>query len=240
MEMTVNQWALCAHEDDTQREELIRAHTQQILRVASGLCRRYVTQSDDEWSVALWGFSRAVDEYRSDRGDFLPFAKTVIRRELIDYYRKERSHASEVAVAPHVLAGEATPEEDGLGVTDAVAAQSCAAADDSLRQEIEAVTGELQCYGICFFDLAECSPRQDKTRRQCAAAIRCALDNDLLCEEILRTGKLPIKALTQAANVPAKTLDRYRRYILMALVVLTGDYPHLAGYLRFVREEDRP
>ena len=84
MDNAVNALALRAVEDRQVREELIREHEALILRTASVACRRFVTRSDDEWSIALWAFSRAVDDYSPTRGDFLPFAATLIRRDLID------------------------------------------------------------------------------------------------------------------------------------------------------------
>lgn len=70
MTSTVNQMALLAAEDERRREELIHAHEQLILRTASSVCRRYVGRSDDGWSIALGAFSRAVDVYNEDKGDF--------------------------------------------------------------------------------------------------------------------------------------------------------------------------
>ena len=48
---------------------------------------------------------------------------------------------------------------------------------------------------------------------------------------------LPVKALAAASGISRKTLDRYRKYIIMAVLVLDGDYPQLAEYLKFVKEE---
>ena len=55
--------------DEHRREELIRSQEQTILRTASAACRRFVSRSDDEWSVALCAFSRAVDVYDEAKGD---------------------------------------------------------------------------------------------------------------------------------------------------------------------------
>ena len=119
----------------------------------------------------------------------------------------------------------------------AVIQQSRDADDHSLRDEIVAANEMLKDFGFRFFDLTECSPQQDKTRKECAVAIRTALTDSALFAALTKTRKLPIKALSAASGVSRKTLDRYRKYIIMAVLILDGDYPQLQEYLKFVREE---
>ena len=48
---------------------------------------------------------------------------------------------------------------------------------------------------------------------------------------------MPVKALANATGITKKTIDRYRKYMIMAILILEGDFPHIAEYLKFVREE---
>ena len=105
MTEAMNQFAIAAASDERKREELIYSNEQTILRTASSVCRRYVSRSDDEFSVALCAFSKAVDVYFEAKGDFLPFAQMLIRRDLIDHFRSQQNTLREVSVAPHVLEG---------------------------------------------------------------------------------------------------------------------------------------
>ena len=109
-----------------------------------------------------------------------------------------------------------------------------------MKDEITAANEMLEEYGFRFFDLTECSPQQDKTRRGCAKAARYMLAQypPELIEELVRKKKLPVKALAKGSGVSKKTIDRYRKYLIMAVLILRGDYPHIAEYLKFVREED--
>lgn len=236
MTATINQLALSAARNEQRREELICSQEQTILRTASSACRRFVSKSDDEWSIALGAFSKAVDVYSQEKGDFLPFAQMLIKRELIDYYRSQKNSLREVSVAPHVLEGGGEPEEDPSGAYLAVVKNSREASDHSLRDEIMAANEMLQDYGFRFFDLTECSPQQDKTRRECARAIHFMLTDSALFSSLEKSRKLPVKALATVSGVSRKTLDRYRKYIIMAVLILDGDYPQLAEYLKFVKE----
>ena len=108
MTATINLLALSAAQSERRREELIRSQEQTILRTASAACRRFVSRSDDEFSVALCAFSRAVDVYDESKGDFLPFAQMLIKRDLIDFFRSQKNAQREVSVAPHVLEAAAS------------------------------------------------------------------------------------------------------------------------------------
>lgn len=232
-----NQIAVLAANDDHIRELLIHNHEKAILCTAASVCHRYVTKSDDEWSVALYAFSKAIDNYADGKGDFLPFALMLIKRDLIDWFRSQKRALSEVTVAPHVLEGGGEPEEDPDGVYYAVVKESCQRSDRSLKEEINAAYQLLEPYGFRFFELTECSPKQDKTRRECAVAIRYMLRQPQLLDELKRKRKLPVKALVKGSGISKKTVDRYRKYIIMAVLVLDGDFPQISEYLKFVREE---
>ena len=237
MQQPVNERALRASADERLREQLITDYEQTILRTAAAASRRRIDRSDDEWSVALCAFSRAIDLYDASKGDFLPFAQMLIRRDLVDAFRAQAGRAAELSVAPHILDGEGDEEEDAEHVYLAVVRDSMEAADRSLRDEIVAANAMLEEYGFRFYDLTECSPQQEKTRRECAAAIRGLLrDPPLLVSLLRRDRKLPAAQLHSLSGVSRKTLDRYRKYIIMAALILSDDYPQLAEYLKFVKE----
>ncbi len=79
MSNSVNALALAAKTDEPQREAFIQSYENLILKTASRASFRYVTKSDDEWSVALCAFSDAIDRYRPDQGSFLPFSLMLIK-----------------------------------------------------------------------------------------------------------------------------------------------------------------
>ncbi len=103
MSNSINALALAAKTDEPQREAFIRSYENLILKTASRASFRFVTKSDDEWSVALCAFSDAIDRYRPDQGSFLPFSQMLIKRALIDYHRSAARHLTEISTSPFVL-----------------------------------------------------------------------------------------------------------------------------------------
>ena len=214
-----------------------------ILSCASKAARRYITDSDDEWSVALMAFSEAVQSYDADKGAFLPFASVVIRRRVTDHLRSEGRHSAEIIVMPGAFEGD-LEEEDANGVNLRVQKR---VAEDSMeetfndsigraREEIAEMQDILREYGFSFFDLASCSPKAEKTKKSCSQAIRTMVASALLMAKMRLKRLLPAKELSEKSGVLRKILDRHRKYIIAGAEILDGDFPILASYLRSVRE----
>ena len=239
MSNCINDCAVMAGTSDILREEFILQHEHLILNAASRASYRHITKSDDEWSVALRAFSEAIDKYAHVKGDFIPFSQMLMKRALIDYHRSEASHLKEISTSPFVLEGLDDAEEAGhmdRAAYLAVVEQS-QETDNGLQDEILSANEMLKQYGFRFFDLTECSPQQEKTRQECAKAVRYILTEPQLLQDLERRRKLPIRAIASGSGVSRKVLDRYRKYIIMAVLVLHGDYPQLSEYLHFMRKE---
>ena len=237
----MNQRAVAAREDDRLRENFIRDNEQTILRIASRVTGKYITGSDDEWSVALLAFNKAIDSYSPDKGDYTAYAGVVIKRALIDYYRSEKKYAPEQPTGDELMTGESDsdPNSEVLRAVARDSADRTKRMDESrsLREEILEVNLRLKEYGFSFRDLQECSPKAGKTKKECARAITYILDHEEPLSSVIEYHRLPIKEIAESAGIKTKLLDRYRRYIIMAVIILNGEYPLLADYLQYVRKE---
>lgn len=240
-ETKLNTEALRAGQDEAAMEEFIRRHRRFILGCAYKTTHRFVSESDDEWSVALIAFHEAVKSYDAGKGNFKSFAALVIRRRLLDYLESQSRAGREITVG--AVGGDYAGDDEDvpaaeLEVQRVVARRSMESgtAETAMRDEIEAMQQVLSGYGFSFFDLADSSPKARKTKEACARVINALLGDDELLRQLRRSGALPSKALRQQAGVPKKILENHRRYIIAAAEILDGDYPHLAEYLRFVRK----
>lgn len=218
-------------------ECLIKQQEFYILKCASKTCHRYITKSDDEWSISLMAFTEAVNSYDLDKGSFLSFVDLVIRRRLIDYIKSQSKYHSELSVDPVVF--DTGPEEDceDIQIRMAVAEQVSKQDKGDIKLEIEAANLKFSEFGFTFFDLSECSPHAAKTKKACAKAINYLLNNPLLLSDLYSTKQLPLKTIEINSHVPRKILERHRKYIIAAIEIISGEYPYLAEYLRYIREE---
>jgi len=236
----LNAEALRAKQDERALEELIRKNRRFILGCSYRTTHRFITESDDEWSVALIAFHEAVRSYELEKGSFKQFAALVIKRRLMDEFGKEARHKNEIAadISGGVTDEDEQPSPIQLELRRRISEESIRrqAEAASVRDEIEAVGQTLDRYGISFFDLAECSPKAQKTKNACALVIRALIGDAALMEQLQCSGTLPIKKLCDMTGVPRKIPENHRKYIIAAAEILYGDYPQLAEYLRFVKQ----
>ena len=233
-----DQRALEAQHDETAMNRFVDESRSFILRCASRVCKRFVTDSDDEYEVALLAFWEAVRQYNSRAGSFDSFAALVIRRRLMDSFDSRSRHMREIP-AGHSMTWDGDEEQPGGVIAEVQRAITADAREDpqAVRDEIEELSGVLKEYGFSFFDLAKASPKAGKTKKSCARAVRWMLD---LAERILQMRKshsLPVAAISAALAIARKILEHHRRYIIAATEILDGDYPHLAEYLDYIRKE---
>ena len=226
---------VCEAKSDSQiRESFLLEEQIHIVRLTSVILKRNVTMSDDEYSIALIAVSDAIDGYDPGKNDFWPYAAFVIRNRLVDYYRKESSR-KEVPVAPDAFEGntdEEAPDLDvSLEVRDKIRVKSLGV-NTTLRDEIETFNSELSKYGISLNDLVECSPKSKKTKNGCADIINAIFLPPSMAGYIKSNGKIPATELLARANLQKKLMERHRKFLIAATVILSGDYPKLSEYVK--------
>lgn len=219
-------------------ENLIRQNEFYIIKCISKTTHRYITKSDDEWSIALMAFKQSIDKYELEKGSFLSFAELIIRRRLIDYSKSQSKYHPEVSVDPIIFDVEPNDEKEDISIRLAVANQVSQKDTSDLKLEIEAANKVFTSYSFSFFDLSKCSPHAKKTKKACAKAVNYMLQNPVLLREFRTAGHLPLKIIEKSTGVPRKIIERHRKYIIAAIEILSGEYPYLAEYLRYIREEN--
>lgn len=231
----IDKKAMEVKENKKHLEEFLKEYEFFILKTAYKATGKYITKSDDQWSVSLSAFNEAVNAYSYEKGSFLSFSEIVIKRRLYDYIKKQSRHFCEVSVNPYVF--ESDGEEEEIMLMQEVMEKVAVKEENEAKLEIEAVSGILKEYGFSFFDLADVSPKAKKTKLVCAKAIVYIIKNSILLNEMRRLKLLPLKTIENNLKLPRKLLERHRKYIIAGAEIMSGDYPVLQEYLKFVREE---
>ena len=209
--------------DSLVREDLISAHKEFIARVSSKACARYLNwDNDDELSIALLGFNEAIDNFDPDgKASFHSFVQMVIRRRLVDYFRKEGKHQ-------HLSLSTMDPEDEGLSRYEL---------DTSLEQYQEKENQEffarvlenyvsvLCDYNVTLDDLMKVSPKHIE-RKQTLTRAALALGNSPELMAQLQTYRLlPIKELEILTGIKRKVLEKGRKYLIaLALILSKPDF----------------
>ncbi|MDD3704744.1 MAG: RNA polymerase sigma-I factor [Clostridiaceae bacterium] len=188
---------------------------------------RYVSYGyDEELSIGLMAFDEAIVHYDREKGNFLSFAQNIIRRRLIDYYRKEKKHQSVTYISEYT-----TDEADGEEVFENVVAASEAQEkyyreeiNQLRRQELVQLKEELHNWGLEFSEVAKSSPKHTGTKSSYLDIVKYIIDRPELVAKIKQKKYLPIADIEEGIKLPRKTIERSRNYVVAAMIILTGDY----------------
>ncbi len=217
-----------ARKDGRAADALITDYMPFIKAETAKFLHRPPDQSDDELSIAMFAFYEAIRSYSRLRGSFLRFAAMQIRSRLIDNYRREkrdRGHTS-------LNACDADSQTEPLHLLpDSHDAFAESQLREATKQEIAELSAQLEQFGVSFSDIAENSPKQQRTLEQCGRAVRYARSDRALLDEFLRTKKVPLAALAKGAQVERKTLERHRRYLVAVLLICTNGYEIMRGHI---------
>lgn len=220
--------------DQNLRNELIGAYQPFIAKCVSSVCKRYIRESDDEYSIGMIAFNDAIELYAREKGaSFLSFAQVIIKRKIIDYLRKENRQNVSFSMDQQ---DEEELNENVLEIAEAKKIHKLQEDSWYRKQEILELSQQLSQYKISFKELTKLSPKH-KDARQSAVKVAKQLTSDPdLQAYVLEKKRIPIKKLLSQVTVSKKTLERNRKYILAIFIILIGDYVYLKEYLEEVSE----
>ena len=234
--------AIRAKQDLRYRNVFLQENTKFILSRAGGAMGHYISESDDEWSIALLAFNDSIDSFDPSKGEFDGFAALVIRRRLYDYLRSEKRFSQEISLEPYAIDADDLKDEEEVSSlamevrSKAVEQAMSGEGMQDIKEEIEAVGAILSKYGFTFMDLAEASPKAKKTKDGCVKVVALILGKEELLSKLRAQKSLPIRDVLSEVDVTRKLLERHRRYIIAAVEILDGDFPLLAEYMDSIRK----
>ncbi|MFZ5351196.1 MAG: RNA polymerase sigma-I factor [Bacillota bacterium] len=188
---------------------------------------RYVVYGyDDELSIGLIAFEEAIRQYEPSKGSFLAFANTVIKRRLIDYYRKEKRHQNIVYINDSINDSEDNDEVYDYIITgeQAQAKYQEQEINELRRLELVQLKEELKKYDLSFNDIAKSSPKHKGTKKLYLDIVKYIIENNTIVKTIKAKMYLPIAEIEAGTKIPRKTIERSRNYVIAAVIILTGDY----------------
>ncbi|WP_202080398.1 RNA polymerase sigma-I factor [Caldalkalibacillus salinus] len=222
--------------DSQYRNDFIRKYQPFIAKVASKVCKQYIDQSRDEYSVAIEAFNEAINHYENQQGtSFLSFAEMVIRRRVIDYIRKETRQTRDI-----FLETESTDEEQQQ---ESIAQVHASVNQYQQHQEIERRRMDiadyqelLKEYDITFQDLVTLCPKHVDARENAKQIAKTLATHQEFVFHLKEKKQLPMKELLKFVNCSRKTVERNRKYIIAMALIYIGGYESLQSYIE--PEED--
>lgn len=194
---------------------------------AKFLNRAPIEGQDEELSIAMIAFHEAINGYAKERGAFLSFASLLIKNRLIDHWRSNQRHKETLSIETPIYEDQTVSDT----LTDGVDPNDTQVIRAATRNEIKELSEQLSSFDVSLTDVAENSPRQDRTKEACLKALEVVKEEPALLETFLKTKRLPLSDLAKRAEVPKKTLERHRKYLVALLVIYSNGYEIIRGHL---------
>jgi RNA polymerase sigma factor len=217
-----------------EKNEFIQDYKPFIASTVEKCVGRYVIYGqDDELSIGLMAFEEAINQFDLGKGSFLSFAQNVIKRRIIDYYRKEKKHqnvSSINSIYPDEYDGENI--YDYINTAEQIQVQYFEQEINDLRRiEIMQLKSELEIFDLSFSDIAKSSPKHKGTKQSYMEIVKFIVENKEITNKIRQKKYIPVAEIQMATNLPRKTIERARNYVIAAVLILTGDYYSLREYI---------
>lgn len=216
------------------REQLIKEYRPFYLRVASSVAKKYlVLGRDDEASIAMSAFDEAITSFNPKAGaSFLSFAEIVIKRRMVDYFRRKARREEEIPLS--ALESEDAEENiiRKIESKEAIGAIQLQQEAEERREEIFRLNQLLSEYGVMFSDLVRISPKHQDARDRALEVAQILAKEPELLHYLTHKKALPLKELEKLVNVSRKTLERQRKYIITLTLILVGEFNYLQEYLK--------
>nr|WP_253293356.1 RNA polymerase sigma factor SigI [Bacillus safensis] len=232
---TLEQSAISIQQGDSELQNaLIEQYKPFVAKTVSSVCKRYIDEKDDEFSIGIIAFNEAIEKYSAEKGNsLLAFAELIIKRKVIDYIRKEARNAPTVQM-------DLQESENGEYSQSMIEAELSAneyrrlIEQEHRREEIEHFKERLKVYGLTFQELLEHSPKHADARQNAIKVAHTLVEHDELRTILFQKKQLPVKQLEKLVEVSRKTIERNRKYIIAMAIIMTGDYVYLKDYLKGV------
>lgn len=227
----INERVALSKHNEVEINRLVEEYRPFIAACAEKASGRYMKYGeDDELSIAMMAFVEAVRAFDASKGSFLSFSRNVIKRRIIDYYRREKRHGTGVISLSEYTAENG--EEIDLSEYQSIERYSEDRISEFRRFELEELGQELKKWDISFSDLAKASPKQEKTRKACREAAGFILSRPDILALIMGKGYLPIADIEKGTGLPRKILERSRKYIIAVIIISIGDYQYIRDYVK--------
>jgi RNA polymerase sigma factor len=222
--------------DDSLLNEIIEDYKPFIAKNVSSVCKRYIYETDDEFSIGLIAFNEAIDKYSSEKGSsLLSFAEVIIKRRVIDYIRKQTKYQH---VSIDLTYSSNEEESAGMVIVNELSLEEYKKKSDEEVRKDEIIQFQtlLTSFDLSFNDLVQNSPKHADARENAIKVAKLLVENRELRDSLYEKKRLPIKQLEKMVNVSRKTIERNRKYIIAIALILSNDYVYLNDYLKGVLE----
>ncbi|MFS0577103.1 RNA polymerase sigma-I factor [Sporosarcina sp. 179-K 3D1 HS] len=210
-------------------DDLLIAFTPFMKKTASFVCKRFIDEHDDEFSIAMSGFHEAVVAFDPNRDASLTtFSHLIMQRRLVDHIRKEAARNESV----QLLKEEDSNQQQYVFEQTSIDSFSKEQQDRERREELLEYAKLLTEYDLSFDELTNCAPKHAKSRKVAFQIAQIIAETPDFYQYVTENKKLPIKELEEIVEVSRKTIERHRKYIIAVTLLLQSQFVYIKEYIK--------
>ncbi|ODM25355.1 RNA polymerase sigma-I factor [Clostridium sp. Bc-iso-3] len=215
------------------KEKFIHDYTPFILKTVAQITGKYVdTENSEEYSVALMAFDEAIDCFDINKNkSFLGFSDLVINRRVIDYLRKIKKERNVFPFTYFESEANNDFREKYMPQYSTVRLDNI-----EIKEEIILFKERLSSFGITLENLAKSMPKHKDSKIMCIKIAKIIANDDKLFNKLNRTKHLPMSELMKLVDVHQTTIERNRKFIIAASIIINSGFDVIKSYLLFMEE----
>ncbi len=213
------------------KEKFIEDYIPFIIKIISSFYSTKIVdvRNSDEYSIGLMAFNEAIDKFDASKNTkFLNFARMVIRRRMVDYFRKISSKSKHEIPFSYFDSKNESELEEKLNVFDF----STETTRYDLIQELNSFSKELEAFGLSIKNLPDYMPKHKDSKQMCLSIAKNIIDNKEVYNKLMTKKYFPMKEISKIIDVHPKTVERNREFIICICIIHKNDYENFKGYLK--------
>ena len=219
--------------DEKVMNDLLITFTPFIKKTASFVCKRFVDEHDDEFSIAMSGFHEAILQFSlEDNSSLTTFSHLIIKRRLVDHFRKEATRNGAI----HLLKGEdetaASDVQRYIFNQASIESYSGEQQATERREEMIEYNKLLKDFGLSFHELSRSSPKHIDSRKTAIQIAQIIAETPDFYTHLMANKRLPMKELESTVEVSRKTIERHRKYIIAVTLLLNSHFVYIKEYIK--------
>lgn len=221
-------------DNSSEKSLIIEKYKPLIASVVSRFTGKFVEYGkDEELSVGLLAFDEAINSFDESKGKFLSFSKLVIKKRLIDYYKKEKRRVPTLSIYEEVKNSSNEDNKNNLLYGESIKAYQDDIVKYYRRDDILALKDELSNWSISFDELAKASPKHKGTKKIYRDIIKFIIMSPEIYNKMFDKKYFPVKEIQKNLKIPRKKIERGRKYIISCVIITLGDYEYIKEFLKW-------
>ncbi len=222
--------------DKKSKEILINYYKPFIIKCVSVTLGKFCdVENSEEYSIGLIAFDEAIEKFNEDKyGNFLNFAKLVIKRRVIDYLRHDNKINSKLVFTINDENSD-NLDEDYLALDSHEQFKEV-----EYREEIQQFEKILNDFSIEIEELVEAVPKHKDAIESCIKIAKIIADDNELFNDLVINQRLPLSNLAKVSKVSKRTLQRNECYIIAISLIFRYNFEIFSSYVNEYKNNHIP